>query len=137
MAEHRLVLAFPPDDVDTVQEFLATVWSGETGVTDEERMAFELALVELTSNVVKHAAPGEGVSCRLEVMVAAGELVATLSDTAEPGTVVLSPRAMPDESAESGRGLALVQMLVDDLGYERTGGSNVWSIRKRRAPDQL
>ncbi|KQR46049.1 serine/threonine-protein kinase RsbW [Frigoribacterium sp. PvP120] len=132
MSEHQLVFATPPDDVNTVHDFLESVWGDDTTLTDEERMAFELALVELTSNVIEHAAAGEGVACRLSVAITDGELTATLSDTAEPGSVSLVGRVMPDEMAEGGRGLALVQLLVDDLGYERVGDSNVWSIRKAR-----
>lgn len=132
MAEHRLVFTSPPDDVNTVHEFLASVWSDDETVTEEERMAFELALVELTSNVIEHAAAGEGVSCQLRVGIESGELVARLSDTAEPGSVQLAGRSMPDEMAEGGRGLALVQMLVDELGYARVGDSNVWSVKKLR-----
>jgi len=39
---------------------------------------------------------------------------------------------MPAELAESGRGMALIQALVDDLHYERVGDRNLWSIEKKR-----
>ena len=40
----------------------------------------------------------------------------------------LSSVAMPDELAESGRGLALAMAAVDDLSYEREGGRNLWRL---------
>jgi serine/threonine-protein kinase RsbW len=132
MTEHVLVFDSPPQDVTAVHEFLAAVWGDDASVSDDERMALELALVELTSNVIEHAGIGEGVTCRLVLDVGADAISARLSDTAEPGDVTLSDRAMPDEMAEGGRGLALVQMLVDHLGYERVDGTNVWTIRRAR-----
>jgi serine/threonine-protein kinase RsbW len=134
MSEHRLVFDSPPDDVNTVHDFLASVWAEHQSVTDEDRMAFELALVELTSNVIEHAADGEGVSCSLVIDIVDDQISAYLSDTAEPGSISLAGRTMPDEMAESGRGLALVQMLVDHLGYDRVDQSNLWTIRKTRSP---
>lgn len=132
MSEHRLVFESPPQDVTAVHEFLATVWAEDPSVTEDERMAFELALVELTSNVIEHAATGEGVSCRLELDIEHDRISARLSDTAEPGNISLVHREMPDVTAESGRGLALVQMLVDHLGYARIDDANVWTIRRGR-----
>ena len=44
-----------------------------------------------------------------------------------------TPRAaLPDASAESGRGLALVGMVVDELRYEREGDRNRWTVRRGR-----
>ncbi|WP_254631527.1 ATP-binding protein [Curtobacterium sp. Csp1] len=52
MRGHVLDLACPPDDVTAVHTFLADVWASEPDVSAEDRMALELALVELASNVV-------------------------------------------------------------------------------------
>jgi serine/threonine-protein kinase RsbW len=133
MSEHRLVFDSPPDDVNTVHDFLASVWNDSPSVVEEDRMAFELALVELTSNVIEHAADGRGVSCNLVIELDGDQISARLSDTAEPGNISLVGRAMPDEMAESGRGLALVQMLVDHLEYRRAGETNLWTISKSRS----
>jgi serine/threonine-protein kinase RsbW len=56
-----------------------------------------------------------------------------LVDTADPPDVDTGPRAMPDEFAESGRGLPFIQALVDDFQYERSEGRNVWTITKNRS----
>ena len=39
---------------------------------------------------------------------------------------------MPEELAESGRGIALIQALVDELEYVRSGSSNHWRISRSR-----
>ncbi len=97
-----------------------------------DRMAFETALIELASNVIEHADTGQGVTCIVSVTVDDGVMSARLRDGSEPGDFRLTAREMPGADAESGRGLAMVQMLCDELTYERVGGENVWSVRRTR-----
>ncbi|WP_291043243.1 ATP-binding protein [Herbiconiux sp.] len=134
MTEERknLVFSAPPDDVDAVHEFLETVWEANLGVSEFDRMAFETALIELASNVIQHAAGEGGVTCVLTVEADENGLSASLADTADAGGIVLMDRSMPDELSESGRGIALIQALVDDLRYERVDEHNVWSISRAR-----
>jgi serine/threonine-protein kinase RsbW len=128
----NLVFSAPPDDVDAVHEFLETVWAANPGVSEFDRMAFETALIELASNVIQHAAGEGGVTCVLTVGADENGLTAQLADTADAGGIVLMDRSMPDELSESGRGIALIQALVDDLRYERVDERNVWSISRAR-----
>ncbi|WP_022905597.1 ATP-binding protein [Curtobacterium sp. B18] len=127
---HRLDLACPPDDVTAVHTFLAGVWDTEPTLSAEDRMALELALVELTSNVIEHAAAGRGVSCSLRLDVGSDAVEAHLTDDGVPVPIDPSAARLPDALAESGRGLALVQMVVDDLRYERVADRNRWTVRR-------
>jgi serine/threonine-protein kinase RsbW len=128
-----LTLQAPPDDVDAVHDLVAQLWDDRPDVGDLDRMAFETALVELASNVIEHADHGQGVSCVVSVTVDEGSMSARLRDGAEPGDFRLTARDMPDADAESGRGLAMVQLLCDELTYERVGEENVWSVRRTRS----
>jgi serine/threonine-protein kinase RsbW len=74
------------------------------------------------------------VTCVLSVTRGPDGLQATLADTADAGGVVLVEREMPEELSESGRGIALIQALVDELRYERIDDRNVWSIRRATQP---
>jgi serine/threonine-protein kinase RsbW len=130
-----LLFSAPPSDVDAVHDFLHGVWRDDPGIDETDRMAFETALIELASNVIQHA-DAEGVTCVLSVKTEDGHLRAQLSDTAEAGGVRLVGVEMPDDLAESGRGIAFIQLLVDDLSYERVDGRNVWSIAKKRTLTQ-
>ncbi|WP_144713550.1 ATP-binding protein [Curtobacterium pusillum] len=129
---HSLVMACPPDDVTAVHAFLASVWDTEPSVSAEDRMALELALVELASNVIEHGGVRGAVSCSLHLDVGSDEVEAHLTDDGVPVPVDPSTARLPDALAESGRGLALVQMVVDDLRYERVDDRNRWIVRRGR-----
>lgn len=131
-AEHTLELSCPPDDVSAVHDFLANVWQHDPSISVEDRMALELAIVELTSNVIEHGAGPAGVSCRLRLEIDAERFSALLSDDGVPAAVDTDAARLPDGLVESGRGLALVRMVVDDLRYERVADENRWTVRRAR-----
>lgn len=133
MTEHALLLTSPPDDVDDVHDFLEDIWSSDPTVSTEDRMAFETAIIELASNVIEHADAGSGIVWNLTVTCDAAELRADLYDGGIATEAPAADRPLPDPLAESGRGLALVQMLVDSLEYRRSERGNEWSIAKRRS----
>jgi serine/threonine-protein kinase RsbW len=133
VAERTVRFHTPPDDPDAVYAALASLWHERADVDEMDRMMFDTALVELVSNVIQHAMSTTTVMCRLHIAAGDDELSAVLVDTGEPPDIDIGPRAMPDEFAESGRGLAFIQALVDDFQYERSEGRNVWTITKIRS----
>ena len=133
-----LRLTTPPDDVNDVHDFVVAELDRHPDLNAMDRTAFVTALVELATNVIRHADTGGGVTCTLSLRVGPDRLEAHLSDAAEIGGIELVARGMPvDELAESGRGIALIQALVDDLRYERVGDLNLWSITKKRRSSRL
>ena len=130
---HTLRMSSPPDDVDTVHGLLEKVWADAPGVAPMDRFSFETALIELASNVIRHADSGSGVCCTLTVEAFADRIQATLSDTGEPGDFQLVGHTMPDALSESGRGIPLIEALVDELLYNREGDSNLWRITRKFA----
>jgi serine/threonine-protein kinase RsbW len=136
VTESQSILTFtsPPEDVDTVHDFLEGIWKDMPGGVDEmDRMAFETALIELTSNVIQHGDTGAGVTCRLAVNADERRISARLVDTADGGELSIVTPEMPGQDAESGRGLVLIEMLVDEVRYERVDDRNVWVLTKYRA----
>jgi serine/threonine-protein kinase RsbW len=130
-----LKLSSPPDDVNDVHDFVEAELSLHPDLDDLDRMKFLTALIELASNVIQHADTGSGVTCTLVLRVDDENIHAQLSDSSEVGGIKLVAGRMPaDELAESGRGIAFIQALVDDLHYERVGDRNLWSITKKRSP---
>lgn len=137
MTKRELSMRFssPPTDVDAVHDFLEGIWQADPNIDEMDKMAFETALIELASNVIQHADTGDGVTCVMSVSSDEGVLRAQFSDTAEAGGFKMRTATMPDELAESGRGLAFMQMLVDEVSYERVDGRNVWSLTKKRTAE--
>lgn len=127
-----LRLTTPPANVNDVHDFVIAELDRHPDLNPMDRMVFVTALVELATNVIQHADTGFGVTCTFSLRVGQDCIEAELSDTAEDGGIKLVARGMPDdELAESGRGIALIQALVDDLRYERVGDRNLWSITKK------
>jgi serine/threonine-protein kinase RsbW len=131
------VLLVPPNDVDEVHESVDDLWQHNPDLGDAERMRFETALVELAGNVIEHADGGEQLLCSLTLTRTATTLEAILGDT---GTELRVPFRTtmpdPDELAESGRGIALIELLMDDFLYERDPTGNRWHLTMR-LPDDL
>jgi len=141
---HELVLDLPvtPEAVDEVQDALARFWDLDGDVTMLDRIRFETALVEIVGNVVEHAyaldsTSGHEVGRALQVRLAldSSSVEAEVSDNGLPVEIDLGQVTMPDEDAESGRGLALAIAAVDDMRYEHSGGRNRWVLVCRRGQE--
>ena len=76
--EYSLWIETPPGDINLIHELLVGVWENSPEVPLEERFRFETALIELASNVIRHATSSNGVSCVLRVLSTKGQLVAEL-----------------------------------------------------------
>ena len=133
VTERLLRIETPPGDVNLVHELLAAVRENSPEVPIEERYRSEAALIESASNVMRYATSSNGVSCTDRAQSTKGQLVAELRDTAHPEDVRLVARVMPDDLAESGRGIPLSQALVDEWEYSQDDGYNLWRITRRFA----
>lgn len=121
-------LESPPDDVETVHDLLALLWSETPQVSDGDRIRFETALIELAANVMAYADPGSTVECTLVIEVTDARITAMLTDSGIEADIPLTNRGMPGELQEAGRGLPLMRALVDELEYTRDGELNRWRI---------
>ncbi|MFD1715880.1 ATP-binding protein [Amnibacterium flavum] len=129
MIARTLEFSVPPADVDTVHQLLEEVWTDAPPVDIMDRYRFETALVELASNVMRHADDGSGLACVLTVEVSPRSLRACLLDSGIEGDVDLD-REMPPTDDESGRGIPLIRALVDRVEYSRADGVNRWEIHR-------
>ena len=129
---HTLLIDTPPDTLDAVHALLGSIWEQSPDVSRADQMRFETALIELASNIFRHADTGGGISCSLSVHIDPQQIEAHVRDTGQPGDIQLTGVEMPDEYSESGRGIALINALVDEFTYTREGEQNIWRILRRR-----
>ena len=118
------------DALAACQETLDKVWS-EHSVPDSVQMSMDLAVGEVAANIIEHAAAGRQVPLRMEVNVNSGEVRATLVDGGKPSRIDLTKMTLPDELAESGRGLAIALQVLDELSYRRDESGNHWTLVSR------
>lgn len=139
----RLAVLAPavPDILDLVHGLLEQLWLGHPEVSDDDRLRFETAVVEILGNIVEHAyeldsgrgtAPTESRRFQLVVGVTPGKVLATFGDNGLPAELDLGSVLMPDVDAESGRGLALAKASLDVLDYARVDGRNRWALECHR-----
>lgn len=129
-----------PDGLDRVHALLHEFWlavdeSPETSFDHRRRTRFEIAVIEIATNVVRYALHGdiESTSPRLELCCESDTVRARFTDSGRmlAADVNLDACRMPatEDLAESGYGLPLVRRCVDTVSYRRTcRGENVWLL---------
>lgn len=130
-----LTVPAEPQALDRVHEALAELWLDAADVGAGDRMAFETALTEVAGNVVQHACDGPGLDLAIEICVSADRIEAHLRDRGRRSTARLDEATLPEELAESGRGLAIALAVLDELVYRREAGVNHWRLARRRTTD--
>lgn len=124
-----------PEGVEALHDLLERVGSDHPELDPSDLMLFETAVIEIANNVVEHGRPRGKVQWHFALDVRPDELDARLSDSGEayaddPDGIDYS---MPDELAESGRGLPLAHAILDRIEYRRTEDANHWHLVRRRA----
>ena len=99
-------------------------WLESSGVGEDDREALVLACSEAAANAIEHGYRGTSGEVLVVAAAAAGEVTLTVHDD---GTW----RARGASGAR-GRGLAIVEHLVDEVALERHGGTTVTMRRRLR-----
>ena len=123
-----------PADVEAIERVHALfeeLAARRPDLSADRRGAFELAVVEVVTNVIQHGVEGTRTRVELEVGHTEGGLRAVVTDDAEPADVDLSSAAAmpdPEDLGESGRGLALIALLVDEFAHEPLPHGTRWTL---------
>lgn len=133
--EGRLELSAPatPEILDLVHGMMAHLFSTHPDISERDRIRFEMSVIEILGNIVEHAYRADvdtpsGRRFDIVLGVTGERLLAHLADNGLPVALDLSGAVMPDELAESGRGLALATAALDDLSYQRIAARNLWDL---------
>lgn len=103
--------------LNEISGLLEQAWSSNSHVPDDVRVQVGIAVGEIGANIVEYA--GRPARMRMEVCVRPNEVEVTFTDDGAPVMVDLASVRMPNELAESGRGLALAQAVLEQLNYCR------------------
>lgn len=94
------------------------------------RIHTAIAVAEVLANIVEHGGAGEQlVRIEMHITVQSDHLLVVLIDDGIEAHVDLGSACMPEDSlAERGRGLAMAQLALDRLTYQREAGLNYWTL---------
>ena len=130
----RITLTSSDQGLDEVHSLLERVWAQAPYVKFIDQLSFETALIEMVSNVFQHADSTISPLCTVTIKTYPDRIESTVVHGGPAKEVQLTGRSMPDESAESGRGILLIQALVSELRYTREGDYNHWHMVKKILP---
>jgi len=100
------------------------------GLAEDVVAALELALVEAANNAVEHSTEEErALPIRIDATVGSKEVELRICDRTA-GFDWPEQAELPDDDCESGRGLFLIQSLVDRASYLRGKGENCLVLAK-------
>jgi anti-sigma regulatory factor (Ser/Thr protein kinase) len=116
-----LTLSAEPESLATLRRRLARFLHA-TGASDMEHYEITLTICEAAGNAIEHAyGPGDA-TYEVEVGFAGGELTATVRDTGN----------WRDQRGEDrGRGLGIIDQLMDEVTVAREAGGTVVTMRRR------
>lgn len=129
--DYRAVIRSPPDTVDDAHDFLKSVWLDRPDVSGEDRMALETVLSELVTNLIQNN-PFRQVLCEVTLCIGPDLLLLEAADTGARLEAMPTSNGMPDDTAEHGRGMALIRMIADSISYAHDGARNVWQVERSR-----
>ena len=129
MTEQLLRLRLPTDSafVSVAREAVVSV-ARKLRFPEAEREALRLAVGEACNNAVEHA--GVRGMLTLRCLQDYEFLIIEVSNAGE-GKLPDAPIAMPDASAEGGRGRALMEALTDGVEYFVGEGETTVRLKKR------
>lgn len=121
-----------PDSLNLLHELLQRAGREHPDIAQVDLMLFETAVIEIAGNVVEHGRPTGQVRWEFRLQVLPERLVGGLLDTGGAYNGDVWAGEMPGEMAESGRGIVMARMALDELRYERHEGVNHWTMRRER-----
>lgn len=108
----------------------------EQGLNESELFNLELCLAEACNNAVQYATPaGSKLQASAEAIVHVASVELRVNDHTAGFELVAKPATLSPER-ENGRGLFIIQSLMDEVRYFRGGDRNTLMMRKGRTFQQ-
>lgn len=123
-----LTTSAKPGALEEFEGLLAKTWSESSHVPEAIRIQVGIAVGEIGANIIRH---GGCLNIRMEVKALPHEVRVDFEDDGMPAPVDLNNISMPEDMAETGRGLALAQAALAELSYRRDT-VNRWTLVSKR-----
>jgi anti-sigma regulatory factor (Ser/Thr protein kinase) len=128
-----LRLAFAPDPCGARDVSVATRnFLAEHGVPDAELFGYELCVAEASNNAIEYVRGSARKIKPVVVVKLTPSLIEIRVIDHTPGFTLPTHVAPPSPKSERGRGLFLIQTVMDELRYVRGASENVLIMLKRR-----
>ena len=109
------------------------VFLQQTGCVDKDVNDCELALVEACNNAVLYAASDdERCEVGIEALSGPDEIEVRVTDHTS-GLTWPAQAVLPEATSERGRGLFMIQAVMDSTHYYKAPGGNTLVLHKRRS----
>lgn len=128
----KLALACDLSEVREAAQAVRRFLAGQ-GCTEKEQTACDLSLVEACNNAIKYAdGDARRKPVRVECLCESAQIELRVTDHTS-GFIWPRRAQLPAPESESGRGVYLIQTLMDRANYFRAAGENVLMLCKHRA----
>ncbi len=121
----KLEIINGPAALEQIHAALEAFWRKHEQVPQHIRNEIGVATAEIAANILEHA---RAVTLWMELHARPDAVEVEFTDAGEPANLDLAAAIMPDEMAESGRGLALAQGALRLLSYFRDEFGNHWRL---------
>ena len=130
-AEVEITVASHPRWLSLIRR-VVTEYAELKGLDAQSAREVVLAVDEASANVIKHSYQGE---CKQSLTVSAlyneDGIEVEIRDNGNPFNPISQLRPPPNELRAGGRGMFLMQTVMDEVEYERRDGKNYVRMRKR------
>jgi anti-sigma regulatory factor (Ser/Thr protein kinase) len=128
LEEQSMTIDAKPESLAEAREW-ARRTAADAGLGEADCYQVKLAISEAVANAIQHGSQSAGDSIRVSAFESAGSLVFEVRDN---GTFV-APMSRATTEDESGRGLELVTLMMDEVHMTSTGEGSLLRFTKRLA----
>jgi serine/threonine-protein kinase RsbW len=124
--EHSMTIDVNPERLGEARDWAQRA-AAEAGLDEADCYQVKLAVSEAVANAIQHGSPSSGDCIRIAAFESGGSLIFEVRDN---GTfdAPLTPATIDDES---GRGLELVTLMMDEVHISSTGEGSLLRFSKR------
>lgn len=121
----KLEITNGPAALEQIHAALEAFWRKHEHIPQHIRNEISIATGEIAANILEHA---RAVTVWMDLQDRPDAVEIEFTDAGVPVELDLDAASMPDEMAESGRGLALAQAALRLLSYFRDELGNHWRL---------